>query len=389
MGLLGTHLAEAADRLRARQVEVAETSRSLDAFFNLSRDLFCLARFDGYFVRLNPAWESALGFTRAELQSKPFMEWVHPDDRARTEAATAGLSSGEEAAAFENRYQCRDGSYRWLLWNARPRVAEGLIYATARDITEQREALVHLDELNTDLRARTQQLEAANRELEAFSYSVSHDLRAPLRAIDGFSQALEEDAADRLDEAGLDALRRVRAAARRMGILIDELLNLSRISRMELRREAIDLAELAAGVVDDLRQRDPARVVTVRVAERLPARADPRLLRIALQNLVDNAWKYTGKTADPAIEIGATERSRGREYFVRDNGAGFDMRYADKLFGAFQRLHTDREFEGTGVGLATVQRIVHRHGGRIRAEGDVGKGATFSFTLEPGAAEDS
>jgi signal transduction histidine kinase len=236
---------------------------------------------------------------------------------------------------------------------------------------------------DVELRERTAQLETSNRELEAFSYSVSHDLRAPLRAIDGFSEALEIDCGNELSEAARDSLQRVRAAAGRMSKLIDELLNLSRLSRIELRRQPVDLGESAAAIISDLSRRCPTRAVDVHVADGMTAEADPELVQIALQNLIDNAWKYTGKTQSPRIEVGASPNGTVRVFHVRDNGAGFDMAHAPKLFGAFQRLHNPRDFEGTGIGLAIVQRIIARHGGRIWAEGAVDAGATFYFTLEP------
>ena len=234
-----------------------------------------------------------------------------------------------------------------------------------------------------DLRERSRELEAANRELEAFSYSVSHDLRAPLRAIDGFSAAIEHDCQGQLDAAGTDALRRVRAAARRMGILIDELLNLSRLTRAELRRTQVDIAASANAILGDLARHGPARQVDIRIEPGLSADADAELAQIALQNLLSNAWKYTGKTPHARIEVGSTPNGVARVFHVRDNGAGFDMAQSGKLFGAFQRLHNDREFDGTGIGLAIVQRIVNRHGGRIWAESHLNEGATFYFTFEP------
>jgi signal transduction histidine kinase len=236
-------------------------------------------------------------------------------------------------------------------------------------------------ELEQRVRERTAQLESTNAELEAFCYSVSHDLRAPLRAIDGFSQALVDDFPSDVPPDAARYLARIRTSAQRMGQLIEDLLNLSKVSRGELQRADVDVGEIAQQVVAELRQREPGRQVDVHVWEDMRARADGRLLRAALENLIGNAWKFTGKTAAPRIEVGALRDGGRCSYFVRDNGAGFDMAYASKLFGAFQRLHTVNEFQGTGIGLATVQRIVHRHGGRIWADAAPGKGAVFYFTL--------
>ena len=260
-----------------------------------------------------------------------------------------------------------------------------IICMVVRDITERKHAEEDLRRLNEELegrvRWRTAQLEAFNNELEAFSYSVSHDLRAPLRAIDGFSQILLEDYEDKLDEEGRLYLRRTKNASQRMGHLIDDLLNLSRMTRSEMRRESVDLSALVEGVVEDLRGTSPEHEVDVIVEEGLVVNGDESLLRVALENLLGNAWKFTRDRARPRIEFGTLEHEDTPAYFVRDNGVGFDMAYADKLFGAFQRLHSTGEFEGTGIGLATVQRIIHRHGGRVWAEGNIGSGATFYFTL--------
>jgi light-regulated signal transduction histidine kinase (bacteriophytochrome) len=226
--------------------------------------------------------------------------------------------------------------------------------------------------------------EGANRELEAFSYSVAHDLRAPLRSIDGFSQALLEDCAGQLGDDGKKYLKNVRDSAQQMGALIDDLLNLSRVTRAELRREAVDLSALARTVVARLREAEPGRAVEFVVQGGLLTRADPALMDIVLTNLLGNAWKFTGKRAAARIEFGSLPGEDPPAFFVQDNGAGFDGRYGDKLFGVFQRLHAAHEFEGTGIGLATVQRIVRRHGGRVWAEGEVDRGATFCFTLEEG-----
>ena len=232
-----------------------------------------------------------------------------------------------------------------------------------------------------ELEAANRELEGTNRELEAFSYSVSHDLRAPLRTIDGFSQILQEDYEDRLDEEGADYLARVRAASKHMAGLIDDLLDLSRVGRRPLRREPVDLSALAAGIIGDLRLSEPERKVEFVAEENVAAWADLGLMKVALENLLGNAWKFTAKEPEARIEFGVGEEGGRTVYFVRDNGAGFDPAYADRLFGAFQRLHGQEEFEGTGIGLATVARIIHRHGGRVWAEGSVGEGATFYFTL--------
>ena len=231
------------------------------------------------------------------------------------------------------------------------------------------------------LQRRTNELDAVNKELEAFSYSVSHDLRAPLRSVDGFSQALLEDYGSKLDEEGNEFLRRVRAASQRMGQLIDDLLDLARVTRGEMNAETVDISALARSIVAEFRQNEPERQVDVVISDDLVAEGDERLLRVALENLLGNAWKYTGKNQDARIELGFVDHDGEAAYFVRDDGIGFDMTYADKLFGAFQRLHATSEFDGTGIGLATVQRIILRHGGRVWAESAVGEGATFYFTL--------
>jgi signal transduction histidine kinase len=233
-----------------------------------------------------------------------------------------------------------------------------------------------------DLEDANRELEGANRELEAFSYSVSHDLRAPLRSIEGFSQILLEDHAQELDEEGEDYLGRVRAASRHMDTLIDDLLDLSRVSRGPLRREVIDLSAMARSIIQKLERAQPERRIRFFAEEGVVAVGDANLLAVALENLLGNAWKFTQKEKEATIEFGVVPQGGGSvAYYVRDDGAGFDSRYADKLFGAFQRLHSPDEFEGTGIGLATVARIVHRHGGRVWAESEVGEGATFCFTL--------
>jgi PAS domain S-box-containing protein len=236
-------------------------------------------------------------------------------------------------------------------------------------------------ELEQRVMDRTAQLEAANKEMEAFSYSVSHDLRAPLRSIDGFSQALLEEYGNKLDDTGKTYLERARKATERMGFLIDDMLKLSRVNRAEFSHEAVDLSAMARAIADEHQKSYPGRVVDVSVQKGVMIQANPYMMKIVMENLMDNAWKFTGKTEHPRIEFGTIVSDGKTICFVRDNGAGFDMAYVDKLFGAFQRLHTTDQFPGTGIGLATVQRIIHRHGGRVWAEGETGKGATFYFTI--------
>lgn len=468
--------------------------------FALSPDMLCVANTNGYFERVNPAFK-ALGYSEEELLSRPFLDFVHPDDVAATVAEVHKLARGEATIHFANRYRCKDGSYRWLAWTSAPDSA-GKLYCIARDVTDERhrqeelrqanlfldaiienipnmvfvkgaerlefvrfnragesllglqrasllgkndydffppaeadffqkkdretlegkqlvdiaeeriqtakgERLLHtmkvpvLDETGTaryllgiseditDKKAAEQALlrakeatDAANHELEAFSYSVAHDLRAPLRTIDGFSQALLEDNGPQLDATGQRYLGHIRDAAQLMGRLIDDLLTLSRVSRADLALEQVKLTDLARSAVEGLKINEPNRSVEVLVREGIVGRGDRRLLAVVVDNLLGNAWKFTSKRDAARIEFGVLDQDAGeRVYFVRDNGAGFDPTYANKLFGVFQRLHSSKEFQGTGVGLAIVQRIVHRLGGRVWAESAPDQGATFFFTL--------
>jgi PAS domain S-box-containing protein len=362
--------------------ERKDAERDRDRFFELSIDLIAVADSGGTFLRVNPSFEAVLGYAPAEITARPFIDFVHPDDRAATIRETQQLAAGARTIGFENRYRCKDGSYCWLEWTAAPDIENGLLFAIARDATASKAATAEIAALNLQLEERIQAVTAVNEELETFSYSVSHDLRAPLRSIDGFSQALIEDYAGVLDATAVGYLDRVRAATQRMGQLIDDLLKLSKITRATLERKTTDISAVARSIIKDLRAAEPDRKLVIEVADDLHASADPQLLEIALENLLRNAWKFTSKVAHPHIEVGAHATAEGtQEFFVKDNGAGFDMAYAPKLFGAFQRLHAASDFPGTGIGLATVRRIITRHDGRVWADSRSGKGATFFFTL--------
>ncbi|HUA39128.1 MAG TPA: CHASE3 domain-containing protein [Candidatus Sulfopaludibacter sp.] len=352
-----------------------------DRFFDLSRDVICIAAFDGYFKTLNPAWERTLGFSREELMAKPFLEFVHPDDVRASQAEVEKLAGGMETVNFENRFRCRDGSWRWFAWNARAAVPQLLIYAAGRDITEQKRAQAQITRLHADLQNRATQLEVANKELEAFSYSVSHDLRAPLRHIDGFVKLLNKQAGEKLDERGCRYLDIIGDSARQMGALIDDLLIFSRMSRTELQHSRVSLDALVHEAIHGLQSETNNRPIRWKIAPLPEVEADPAMLRQVWVNLIANAIKYSRPRNPAEIEIGCNSDNGELVFFVRDNGVGFDMQYAHKLFGVFQRLHRAEEFEGTGIGLANVRRIVHRHGGRTWAEGQIDRGATFFFSL--------
>ena len=486
-----------------------------DRFFNLTRELLCIAGFDGYFKRVNPAWRNTLGYTAEEMMMKPFIEFVHPEDRQKTIEQSANLAHGGEVISFENRYRCKDGSYRWLLWSARSLVEEQLIYASARDLTDRKqieeklreseervrlmiesvkdyaifmldpsgrvmswnagaerihgypareiigqhfsrfypedrkqqrnsdadllaaaadgqyedegwrmrrdgtkfwandiitamrapqgellgfvkvsrdvtarkETAEKIDRLNAELNQRASLLEVANKELESFSYSVSHDLRAPLRHIHGFVELLQKSPALENDKSAQRYMNVITRAARDMGLLIDDLLTLSRTGRAEMHPVLIDMPKMVNDVIRDLEMDLKDRSVTWDIKPMHEALGDPGLIRLVWLNLIGNAIKYTRPREVAKIEIGEATKKEANSspgewiYYVRDNGVGFDQQYAPKVFGVFQRLHRAEDFEGTGIGLANVQRIIHRHGGRVWAEGKVDAGATFFFSL--------
>ena len=492
-----------------------EAQLERDRFFNLSRDLLCVAGTDGFYKRVNPAWQATLGYTPEELTHRPFLDFVHPDDRAKTTAEASRLATGGETVNFENRYRCKDGTYRWFLWSARSMPENGVIYASARDMTERRlideelrlseerlrlmveslkdyavfmlapdgkvvtwnsgaerikgykadeiigkqfsifyppnkiaerfpdlelkqaaengrfedesprvrkdgsqfwanvvispmrnsqgellgfvkvvrdvtarrEAAERIENLNHQLQSRADMLESANKELESFSYSVSHDLRAPLRHIHGFVELLQKSPSLVNDEPAQRHMGVIAKAAREMGMLIDDLLAFSRTGRAEMQFVSVNMRDLVDHCVHGLESEIADRPLTWTISDLSSVEGDPGLLRLVWANLLGNSVKYTRPRDMAQIVIGQQERldAQGEPceivYFVRDNGVGFDMRYASKLFGVFQRLHRASDFEGTGIGLANVQRIIHRHGGKVWAESQVDAGATFYFSL--------
>jgi PAS domain S-box-containing protein len=337
---------------------------------------------DGRLLEANPTMLRILDADSLdELLGSPVSSFHVAQDERAALLAQAHRHGGLDGAAFAG-VTLRGRRFEGALTIAPRHTNQGVVWdGVLEDVTERRQAEQRIVDLNRALSARAIELESTNRELEAFSYSVSHDLRAPLRAIDGFSRILEQEGAGQLDAANLDRLARVRRNAQHMGLLIDDLLGLARVTRAELRWSDVDLGTLALEVLDALVEAHPQRQVQIDVADDLTARGDLRLLRIVMQNLLDNAWKFSAQTPVARIAVYAEQRDGERVFAVSDNGAGFDMAYADKLFGAFQRLHRMDEFSGTGVGLATVQRVIHKHGGRIWAQAEPQRGATFYFTL--------
>lgn len=342
----------------------------------------------GRFVLVNPAFARLVGYESRELLGKRPPDLAVPDDEAILAQALTARQAGH-TTSYENRLQHRAGHSVPVWVTGTPRVKDGNYagaIAVLTDLTEQKQAEERIRQLNLDLERRvierTTQLQAANKELEAFAYSVSHDLRAPLRGIDGFSRLAIEKYADALGATGHHYLQRIRDNSQRMNQLIEDLLQFSRLGRQPVRKQRVDLATLTVEVWEELRSEQSERAVDISIAEGLPAcEADRALLRQVMVNLLGNALKYSRPRPLARIEVGYQTGDDALIYFVRDNGVGFEAAYAGKLFGVFQRLHSQEEFEGTGVGLAIVQRIVHQHGGRIWAEAEVDRGATFYFTL--------
>jgi len=382
-------------RLKDQAAELARrvAESSYRAIFEGVNDgILVLEPATGRILDANRRAGEIFGSPPADLRGQTFGA-VRTDEETWTpEVVSERLMAAREGqpVLLEWRVRRADGSLFWAEVNLKAARIAGKerLLAVVRDITDRKLAEEELEALNRELEARvaqrTAELEEANRELEAFAYTVSHDLRAPLRAMSGFARALLEDAADRLDETTLDYARRIANAADRLGVLIDDILELSRLSRAEMHLTTVDLSAIARSILEEFRRAEPHRRVEAVIQPGLEAQGDHGLLRVALENLLDNAWKFTSHHERARIEFGMTEVEGRKAFYVRDDGAGFDPRYAHRLFGAFERLHDPEKFPGTGVGLASVKRIVARHGGEVWAEGQVEKGATFYFTL-PGS----
>jgi PAS domain S-box-containing protein len=344
---------------------------------------------EGRIQLFNHACEKITGYTFNELKGKPFWDYLLlPEEMDAVKEVFKGIKDGKITAEseFENYWKTKGGSRRFIRWaNSALKDASGnveLIIGTGIDMTDDKENRARIDELNSFLMQKTTDLLYANKELETFSYSVSHDLRSPLRAIKGFSTILLKDYSNNLDADGQDFLNRIKGGADRMSDLIDDMLSLAKISRDEMDPKEIDLSDVVESIVSELRQAEKDRNVEAIITKGLKAHCDARLMHIALSNLIGNAWKYSSRTPYAVIEFGTVEKNEETVFFVRDNGAGFDMAHAKKLFTPFQRLHSDSHFTGTGIGLAIVNKVIQRHGGRIWGEGKTGKGATFYFTLK-------
>ena len=331
--------------------------------------------------------ESMFGFRKGHFNKTydAFLQCVHTDDRQLVVDSVNACLKNHKEYDIDHRIVWPDGSIHWVREtgdvirdkNKKPIRMLGIV----QDITNKKETEEKIKKLNEDLFRYSLELTSINKELEAFSYSVSHDLRAPLRSIDGFSEALLEEYSDKLDDVGRDYLRRVRNATQQMGRIIDDLLKLSRITQSPVHHDCVNLTDLSKLIVNELCSNDSERKVTIHIEENMTALADKDLMYIALENLIGNAWKFTSKKQHALIKIGKTTNKNKTVFFIRDNGAGFDMKYAKKLFVPFQRLHSNKEFPGIGIGLGIVNRIIHRHGGELWAKAKKDQGATFYFTL--------
>ncbi len=369
-----------AEEARARLAEIVESSD--DAIIGKT--------LDGIITSWNRGAEKVFGYSAKEAIGRPMLMLIPPERSAEEPEILSRIAHGESVDHFETVRVRKDGKLIDISATISPlKDSSGKIIGAskvARDITERKLAEEKIRQLNVELELRvverTAELEAANKELESFSYSVSHDLRAPLRAVNGFARIVLDEFGPQLNGEGRRYLERICNGGQQMGVLIDDLLAFSRLSRQSMNRQEVDSAKLVKAVLVELAPQWEGRQVEIGVEKLPPCQGDPALLKQVWVNLISNAIKYSRGREPAVIEIGCNRKDEENIHFIKDNGTGFDMQYAGKLFGVFQRLHRADEFEGTGVGLAIVQRIIHRHGGRIWAEAELGKGATFYFTLE-------
>jgi len=381
--------------LEMQNEELQRTQEQLDTERALYFDLYDLAPVgymsvskQGLIIKANLTAATLLGVSRNTLSKALMTRFIIKEDQDIYYLHIKALFETGEQQKCELRMVKKDGSSFWAMLDAtaaQDAEGENVCRIVISNITERKQIEEEIrkmnDELESRVRGRTDQLEDSNKALEAFSYSVSHDLRAPLRSIEGFSQAILEEYREKLDETGRNYLDRVCAAAKRMEQLINNTLKLSQVNRFDFQCEAVDLSRMVREITEAHQKSNPDRAVNVIIREGIIVQGDHQMMKIVLGHLLDNAFKFTGKQAQPRIEFDKTIKDNETAYYVRDNGAGFDMAYVDKLFGPFQRLHTAEEFAGTGIGLATVQRIIHRHGGQVWAEGETGKGSTLYFNL--------
>jgi PAS domain S-box-containing protein len=377
--------------MKTALLESEERQNILESILESAGEGICGINKNGHHILVNKAALRILGHDEQNILGKHSHEiWHHKraDGTPYQEEDCniyATLCDGTVRRIKDEVFWRKDGSSLPVEYTVAPLLKEGAICGAVlvfRDITERLRAEEEIAQLNRRLGDKISELEDANKDLEALIYAVSHDLRAPLRSISGFARFIMEDYGDRLDGQGRDYLSRMNRGAIKIGRLIEDLLSLSRASRQEINRTTLDMSKMASSIVSELRASDPSRAVATDIAGGISARGDEKLTGVALSNLIGNAWKFTSKTKDARIEFGEVRENGRKTFFVRDNGAGFEARHKEKMFLPFHRLHSDTEFEGTGIGLAIVQRVIHRQGGDIWAEGAVGMGATFYFRLE-------
>lgn len=367
-------LAEAVDRL--------ETETKRNRFFVLSLDLLAIANFDGYFLQLNSAWEKTLGFPEPELRARAGLDLVHPEDRPAMAAQLEQLKNGSCTSYFEARYQCRDGSFRWLGWTAAPFVAERLIYIFARDITSRKQAEDEIRELNARLTQQVGQLTRINRELETFNYSISHDLRSPLRAMEGYAHTLLEKHASNLGPEGVEYAQRILNSSVYMDRMLRDLLDYSRLDQMEAVARPVSIEKALQEVLDNLATETDGKPSEIQVDRPLPViQGDSTMLRQVLLNLLTNAVKFVDSSRNPRVRIWSHSEAGRVRLWVEDNGIGIAPENQQRIFGLFQRLHSKAAYPGTGVGLALVKKGVERMSGRVGVESQLGEGSRFWIEL--------